>query len=460
MCGLGSRRESESEKPTMATPIQPKIDVILEPFVRFARMEAAGGILLLTSTAAALVWANSPWAPSYDALWHIPLSFGFGRYLLAQDLHHWINDGLMCIFFFFVGLEIKREALSGELSSIRRAALPFAAALGGVVVPALIFVAFNYGTEDLHGWAVPMATDIAFALGVLALLGNRVPIALKIFVTALAIVDDIVAVLIIAVFYTDQISFRSLIAGLIGVAISYLGNRLGIRRPLFYALIGIIVWFATLKSGIHATIAGILLAFTIPTETFLDVSTFLKRSAPLLDQIKSCSSEPADIGSHDCQGAAHQLEQQSELLQQPLYRIEHLLQPWVTFLIMPVFALANAGVHLAGNSGAALHSPVTLGVALGLLIGKPIGISLFSWVSVKTGLAAKPDDVRWPQLIGASALCGIGFTMSLFVANLAFGISPALDLSKIGTLSASLVSGILGSVILRRTTASLSTEVS
>jgi NhaA family Na+:H+ antiporter len=435
----------------MATHTQPKIDVILQPFMRFARMEAAGGILLLAATAAALVWANSPWAPSYDALWHVSLSFGFGPFLLAQDLHHWINDGLMCIFFFVVGLEIKREVLSGELSSIKRAALPFAAALGGVVIPALIFVAFNHSTEDIHGWAVPMATDIAFALGVLALLGNRVPVALKIFVTALAIVDDIVAVLIIAIFYTEKISLHSLIAGLIGIAISYLANRLGIRKPMVYALIGIFVWLATLKSGVHATIAGILLAFTIPTETFLDVPTFLRRSAPLLEQIKSCALESAELASHDCQGAAHQLEQQSELLQQPLYRIEHLLQPWVTFLIMPLFALANAGVPILGNSAAVLHSPVSLGVALGLLIGKPIGISLFSWIAVKIGLAAKPDDVRWPQLIGASTLCGIGFTMSLFIANLAFGLSPALDLSKIGTLSASLASGILGSIILRRT---------
>jgi NhaA family Na+:H+ antiporter len=437
----------------MATTTQPRIDVILEPFVRFARMEAAGGILLIASTAAALIWANSPWADSYEALWHVPLSFGFGRFLLSQDLHHWINDGLMCVFFFVVGLEIKRELLTGELSSLKRAAFPFAAALGGVVVPALIFVAFNRGSDDLHGWAVPMATDIAFALGVLALLGNRVPVALKIFVTALAIVDDIVAVLIIAVFYTEQISISSLVAGLIGVAISYLANRLGVRKPFVYALIGVCVWLATLKSGVHATIAGILLAFTIPTETFLDIPTFLQRSRPLIDEIEACSTDTGGHDSHHCQGIAHHLEKQSELLQQPLYRIEHLLQPWVTFLIMPVFALANAGVHILGNSGPALHSPVSLGVGLGLLIGKPIGVSLFSWISVKTGLAAKPEDVRWPQLLGASCLCGIGFTMSLFIANLAFGTSPALDLSKIGTLSASLASGILGSIILSRTAA-------
>jgi len=437
----------------MAATTQPRIDTILEPFVRFARMEAAGGILLLASTAVALVWANSPWAALYENLWHIPLSFGFGRFVLSQDLHHWINDGLMCVFFFVVGLEIKREVLSGELSSLRRAAFPFAAALGGVVIPAAIYVVINWGTEALRGWAVPMATDIAFALGVLALLGNRVPISLKIFVTALAIVDDIVGVLVIAVFYTEQISLVAVFASLAGVAISYLANRLGVRRPLVYALIGIFVWLATLKSGVHATIAGILLAFTIPTETYLDVPTFLRRSRPLLDQIESFAGQSSTHDFHHCQGLAHHLEKQCELLQQPLYRIEHLLQPWVTFLIMPIFALANAGVHMLGNFRPSLHSPVAMGVALGLLVGKPIGITAFSWIAVKTGLAAKPDDVRWPQLIGASCLCGIGFTMSLFIANLAFGISTTLDLSKIGTLAASLASGILGSLILSRAAA-------
>jgi NhaA family Na+:H+ antiporter len=430
---------------------QPKIDTILEPFVRFAQLEAAGGILLLASTAAALIWANSPWGHSYEALWHVPVSVGFGRHVLAQDLHHWINDGLMCIFFFVVGLEIKREVLTGELSSAKRAALPFAAALGGVIVPAGIFVLMNRGTGALRGWAVPMATDIAFALGVLALLGSRVPVSLKIFVTALAIVDDIAGVLVIAIFYTEEISYRSLIAGLIGIAISYLANRLGVRRPLVYALIGILVWLATLKSGVHATIAGILLAFTIPTDTYLDVSSFVERARRLVDRIEGHQSCGAESDTHSCQGVAHNLERTAEQLQQPLYRIEHLLQPWVTFLIMPLFALANAGVHILGHVGGALHSPVSHGVALGLFMGKPIGITLFSWLAIKSGLAAGPKDAGMTKLIGASCLCGIGFTMSLFIANLAFGKSLELDLSKIGTLSASLLSGILGSVILSRT---------
>jgi len=426
------------------------IDSILAPFVRFARLEAAGGILLLATTVIALVWANSPWEASYHALWHTPLSIAFAQHALAQDLHHWINDGLMCIFFFFVGLEIKREILSGELSSLKRAAFPFAAALGGVVVPALIYVVLNRGSEATNGWAIPMATDIAFALGVMALLGDRVPVSLKIFVTALAIVDDIVGVLVIAVFYTSQISYRSLFAGLVGVGVSFLANRMGVRRPLVYAMIGVFVWIATLKSGIHATIAGILLAFTIPTETHVEIPAFLERARGLLDRIASAYGKGV-VGSHQEEGAAYELERQSEQLQTPLYRIEHTLQPWVAFVVMPLFALSNAGVHVLGNIQNALFSSVGLGVGLGLFLGKPVGITLFAWLAAKTGMAAKPAEARWSQLFGASCLCGIGFTMSLFIATLAFGDRPLLDTSKIGTLAASLAAGVVGSLVVIRT---------
>jgi NhaA family Na+:H+ antiporter len=426
------------------------IDTILEPFVRFARLEASGGILLLAATLAALIWANSPWEASYHTILHTPVSVGFGKYQLAQDLHHFINDGLMCIFFFLVGLEIKREVLSGELSSAKRAALPFAAALGGVLVPALIYFSLSRHSEAANGWAIPMATDIAFVLGVLALLGNRIPIALKVFVAALAIVDDIVSVLVIAVFYTSQISYRSLIAGLVGVGISFFANRVGVRRPMVYAVIGVFVWLATLKSGVHATVAGILLAFTIPTETYLHAPKFLERARELLDQIASIPEGEQD-SPHQQDGAAHELERQCELLQTPLYRMEHGLQPWVSFVIMPVFALANAGVHILGNLLPALTSTVGLGVGLGLLIGKPIGIMLFAWLAVKSGLASKPESLSWDRLFGASCLCGIGFTMSLFIAALSFGDTPLLTLSKIGTLVASLLAGLAGGLLLLRT---------
>jgi NhaA family Na+:H+ antiporter len=383
----------------------------------------------------------------------MPVSVGFGKYAMAQDLHQFINDGLMCIFFFLVGLEIKREILTGELSSVKRAAFPFAAALGGVVVPALVYIAVNRQAGAVQGWAVPTATDIAFALGVLALLGNGISITLKVFVAALAIVDDIVAVLIIAIFYTSGISFRRLVAALVGVGFSFLANRLGVRKPFVYALIGIFVWLATLKSGVHATIAGILLAFTIPVETSLEVSEFVKASREAIQRIAGIS-EGDDDARQQQEGAAYELERQSERLQTPLYRIEHGLQPWVSLVIMPVFALANAGVDVLGKLVPALTSRVGLGVGIGLWIGKPIGITLFSWLAVRSGVASKPDILSWRRLLGASCLCGIGFTMSLFIATLAFGDTPFLDVSKIGTLFASLASGLGGSLLLLHTTPS------
>jgi NhaA family Na+:H+ antiporter len=429
------------------------IDMIMGPFRRFAQLEASGGILLLFATATALVWANSPWESTYHKLLHVPISVGFGKYIVAQDLHHFINDGLMCVFFFLVGLEIKREVLTGELSSVKRAALPFAAAVGGVVVPALIYIAVNRHSGAVHGWAVPMATDIAFALGVLALLGDRISITLKIFVTALAIVDDIIAVLIVAIFYTSGISFKSLLAALAGVGFSFLANRLGVRKPVVYALIGIFVWLATLKSGVHATIAGIMLAFTIPTETSLEVSEFLKASREAIQRIAGISQSDDDARQRQ-ESAAYELERQSERLQTPLGRIEHGLHPWVSLVIMPLFALANAGVNVLDKLVPALASTVGLGVLLGLWIGKPIGITLFSWLAVRSGVASKPDTLSWRTLFGASSLCGIGFTMSLFIATLAFGDTPFLDVSKIGTLVASLAAGLGGSLLLSRRTQS------
>src|SRR6516225_9674375 len=257
--------------PTAVLPIQ----TLISPFVRFARMEAASGILLLASTVAALVWANSPWAESYHALWNVQIPAGFGRFILSESGHQWINDGLMSIFFFLVGLEIKREVLIGELSSLRQAAFPFIAAMGGTLAPALIYVSVTHGSNALKGWAIPMATDIAFALGVLALLGDRVPASLKIFVTALAIVDDIIAVLVIALFYTHQLDVFSLAVGLGGVALSFGAKLLGVRKPAIYAVIGVCVWCFVLKSGVHATVAGFLLALTIPTRTYIDRDLFL-----------------------------------------------------------------------------------------------------------------------------------------------------------------------------------------
>jgi Na+:H+ antiporter, NhaA family len=421
------------------------IDTLTSPFAHFAKMEAAGGILLLASTIAALVWANSRWEQTYHAIWKIQVVLGFGRFSLSESRHEWINDGLMSIFFFLVGLEIKREILIGELASFRQAAFPFIAALGGTIVPALIYVSITHGGTGQKGWGIPMATDIAFALGVLVLLGNRVPPSLKIFVTALAIVDDIIAVLVIAIFYTAQIHFASLAVGLFLVALSFGANLLGIRKPAVYALIGVCVWFAVLKSGVHATVAGVLLAFTIPARTYLDRDHFLNRCRRLLDRF-----EMAHPNSAEAHAAIHSLETQCELIESPLHRIEHTLQPWVSFLIMPVFAFANAGVRILDNVVAAATHPVSLGVALGLFLGKPLGIWLFARLSAAIGLATAPSEVSWERVFGASWLCGIGFTMSLFIATLAFGEGALLTMSKIGTLAASLGAGVCGSVFLIR----------
>ena len=433
----------------LAVPItQRPIDRLTSPFRRFAQVEASGGVLLLICTIAALAWANSPWADSYHAIWHAQVTVRLGRITVSESRHDWINDGLMSIFFFLVGLEIKREILIGELSSLRKAAFPFIAALGGSAIPALLYVLVTRASGAQRGWGVPMATDIAFALGVLALLGSHVPLTLKVFVTALAIVDDIFGVLVIALFYTAHISVVSLVLAMAGLAISCLANWLGIRKPAVYAVISIFVWFAVLKSGVHATIAGVLMALTIPSKTFINRSAFLRGSRSLLEEVESVAENSAD--EHD---AIHALELQCELIQSPLHRIEHRLQPWVSFLVMPLFALANAGVHILGNVRLALTHPIAIGVWIGLFLGKPIGITSFAWLATRFS-ASSPADVSWRQLFGASWLCGIGFTMSLFIAGLAFEEEALLDMAKIGILAASILAGIAGAIILRSAGAS------
>jgi len=425
--------------PTATLPIE----VIKGPFLRFAQMEAASGILLLASTIAALVWANSPWADTYHTIWNRPVLIGFGQFALTESAHEWVNDGLMAVFFFVVGLEIKREVLIGELSSFQKAAFPLIAAVGGAAVPAVLYLAIIHGGNGQQGWAIPMATDIAFVLGVLAILGSRVPVSLKIFVTALAIADDLIAVCVIAFFYTDRIHAVSLALGLAGIAVCVVANLLGVRKPAFYAIVGVFVWYAILKSGIHATVAGVLLAFTIPARTYVDRDFFLERGRALIDRF-----EAAPPNSSEAHSAIHMMESQLALIESPLHRMEHLLHPWVSFAIMPLFAFANAGVRIWGNIVAAAHHPVSLGVALGLFVGKPLGIWLFARASAKSRLATAPPELSWIELFGASWLCGIGFTMSLFIATLAFGEGALLDMSKIGVLSASFASGVCGSLFL------------
>jgi Na+:H+ antiporter, NhaA family len=419
------------------------IDVITSPFVRFAHMEAAGGIVLLASTVLALVWSNSPWQHSYQQFFETHISIGFGKFVLTENRHEWINDGLMSIFFFLVGLEIKREILVGELSSVRKAAFPIMAALGGMVVPAIIYVALVHNQAFRSGWAIPLSTDIAFTLGLLTFFGSRIPVTLRVFVTALAIVDDIFAVAVIAIFYSSEIHYVTLAIGVACVLVSMVMNLLGVRKPVVYAAIGIVVWWAVLKSGVHATVAGILLAFTIPARTFLEKSEFLKQGRWLLDRL-----EAAPPNSFEEHSVIHTLELNVQLVESPLHRIEHELQPWISFLVMPLFALANAGVDVTHNLIGAMKHPVSFGVLFGLFVGKPVGILLFSFIAAKTGLGAVPEGVSWRQIFGAAWLCGIGFTMSLFIAGLAFDDEGLLSVSKIAVLAASLVSGICGCLVL------------
>ena len=419
-------------------------------FQEFIRLEATGGILLILMTATALIWANSPWSESYFNLWQTKMAIGFGGWALSKGLILWINDGLMAIFFFVVGLEIKREVLAGELASLRKAALPLTAAIGGMAAPALIYMLFNAGTEGVVGWGIPVATDIAFTLGVLALLGTRAPLALKVFVTALAIVDDIGAVLVIALFYTSEIAWVSLAIGA-GILLLLIAlNRAGVGRPLPYAVLGVGLWFAFLYSGMHATIAGVLLAMTIPARAKVDTESFLVKSrAAIQDYEEACCDEGA-IAESGKQAAARILELASESVESPLQRLEHHLHPWVIYVIMPIFALANAGVALSSKDFlVAFSSPISLGIVAGLVIGKPVGISLLSWLAVRAGLAELPQGVTMRHVLGAGFLAGIGFTRSLFIANLAFPSSELLAVAKVGILSASLIAGLIGWGLIR-----------
>lgn len=431
-----------------ATPIER----FLRPFQRFAQTESSGGIVLLLATIVALIWANSPWWESYHHLWETPMELSFGAFQFEMSLHHFINDGLMVVFFFMVGLEIKREMLVGELASPRAAALPIAAAIGGMIVPALLYATLNAGGPGAAGWGIPMATDIAFALGILALMGPRVPLGLKVFLAALAIVDDLGAVLVIALFYTAELNLVALaLGGLVLLGLIVL-NRAGARHPGPYTVLGLILWGAFLASGVHATIAGVLLAMTIPARTRLDTNEFLHVGRAYLDQFERSGVEGKNVlTNHEQQIAIQALENSCEAAQAPLLRIEHDLQLWVAFGIIPLFALANAGVHLDVDLGTAFSNPVTLGVILGLVLGKPIGITMLAWLAVRMSLATLPHGVGWGQIHAVSWLGGIGFTMSLFVANLAFGEGSALlDAAKIGVLSASVLAAAVGWILLRR----------
>jgi len=437
-------------------PLEPG-ERLLRGFQRFGRLSAAGGITLILMTVIALVWANTSWYEAYAYIFKdMPFEFAIGGWHLPHihNLAYFINDALMAIFFLYVGLEIKRELLVGELRSIKRAALPVFAAIGGMIVPALIFVLIN-GTssiadQTMRGWGIPMATDIAFALGILTLMGSRAPLPLKIFLTSLAIVDDLGALLVIAIFYTEKLSMLHL--GLAGGTVVFLFglNALRLRHPLFYIVPGIALWVFVLSSGIHATIAGVLLAATVPASARVNPKRFLKASRKALDHFEQAGddgSTPRE--SSEQRAAAFALKTNVNQILPPLHRMEHALGPWCAFWLIPIFALANAGLHLSGDMGTMATDPVTMGVFFGLFLGKPIGVIGACWLACKFNLAALPPMTTWRHIIGAGCLAGIGFTMALFIANLAFkGDATHLDASKLGILGASVVSTIAGLSIL------------
>jgi NhaA family Na+:H+ antiporter len=430
---------------------QPLIQPLVEPFQSFIHAEAAGGVLLLGATIAAMIWANSPWSGTYQEFWNTPVSLVVGTHALTETLLEWINDGLMAMFFFVIGLEIKREILVGELASWRQAALPLAAALGGSILPALLYAALNAGTEGVRGWGIPMATDIAFSLGILSLLGSRVPLALKVFLTALAIADDLMAVLVIAFFYTSTISWMSLAVGALFLILLIAANWVGVRHPLVYSILGIGgLWLAFLLSGVHATIAGVIAAMTIPARTRLTVPEFLTKGQALLDRFEEVvSPDRPSLANREQHRIARSMKTAVTHVETPLQQLEHALHPWVTVVVMPLFALANAGVTLDADLVAMLVNPVALGICLGLLVGKPVGILFSAWLAIRGGLATMPEGVSWAQLGAVGVLAGIGFTMSLFIAGLAFPRGPSLMAAKEGILIASTVAGLTGWLLLR-----------
>lgn len=430
------------------------IDKVVKPIQKFIQQEKSGGLILGISVIIALFLANSPWHHEYHHFFEQKLGFQFnGSTYLEYSFHHWINDGLMAIFFFVVGLELKREIVAGELSNPRKAMLPIAAAIGGMVVPALIYFALNPTGEVNSGWGIPMATDIAFALGVLYLLGNRIPLALKVFLTALAIVDDLGAVLVIAFFYTSDISMMNLAIGLAFLLTMYIGNKMGVRSILFYALLGIGgVWTAFLLSGVHATIASVLAAFMVPADVQIKESVLIARIKKHLNRFKKI--DPNDNIPTLTNKQLHILERvniDTEQAIPPLQRLEHAMHPFVTFVIIPVFALANAGVSVLDIEIKQLFSTnVALGVALGLLVGKVVGVVGFTWLCAKLKIAPFPDGMNMRNLLGLALLASIGFTMSLFITELAFVSSEYKVQAKVGVFVASIIGGVLGYYVLSK----------
>ncbi|MDO1445224.1 Na+/H+ antiporter NhaA [Rhodocytophaga aerolata] len=430
------------------------IQKLRRPFIQFIQLEQSSGIILIGVTFLSLMLANSQYSEPFLALWEKHLSINFENFHFDHSLLHWINDGLMAIFFLLVGLEIKRELLEGELSSVRQAMFPIFAALGGMIVPAIIYSLFNLNTATSSGWGIPMATDIAFALAILSLLSNRVPVSLKIFLTALAIIDDLGAVIVIAVFYTADLSLPYLFKALLVFLGLLLLNRIKVKKLFIYVVLGILLWYFMYESGVHATVAGVLLALTIPYKTMLPKDKLVHMLQNKFSQIRKNVPSPETTSRMIMEEIEEVVEKTSSVSQ----KLEHTLHGYVLYLIMPIFALANTGLVLETESFSEVLSPGGIGIFLGLVLGKPLGICLFCWLAVKTNISSFPEYTTWQHIIGAGFLGGIGFTMSIFITLLAFQNADQQNMAKLAVLFASLTAASIGYIILRNSKATIPDE--
>jgi NhaA family Na+:H+ antiporter len=421
----------------------------VRPVVAFTHIEAAGGAVMLVAAVLALIWANAPFGETYEEFWETHIEIGVGSQVLELTLREIVNDGLMAIFFFVVGLEIKRELVLGDLRDPKRAALPVMAAVGGMIVPAILYLIIAGGEPGAaRGWGVPMATDIAFSVGVISLLGRRVPVGAKLFLLTLAIADDIGAITVIAVFYTKGLLFGWLGVSLAGLAITWFANRAGIRSLAFYGVVALVIWFALLESGVHATLAGVTLGFLTPTRSWYSDEEYRDKASRLLDRFAFDAAAPRAVDRID-QDALDMAAVARESVP-PLRRLENALHPWSSFVVVPIFALANAGVRFAGiDLLEALTHPVALGVAIGLFLGKLTGVTAFAWLAVRLGWGKLPKLTTWTHIVGLGALAGVGFTVAIFVAGLAFDDPTLNDRAKTGIFLGSFVAGVVGYTMLR-----------
>lgn len=415
----------------------------MAPIEAFLAIEASSGLLLVLVAAVALAWANSPYGHGYTALWHTVIGFRVGSFAIERDLHFWINDGAMALFFFVVGLEIRREIHQGELSEWKRAALPVAAALGGMLMPAVIYSVFNGGGTAAHGWGVPVATDIAFAVGVMALLGKRVPPAARVLLLALAVIDDVGGIIVIALFYSSGLVWSGVLVALAGIAAILVLQAFGARRPWLYFVPAVILWGGMLRSGIHPTMAGVIVGLLTPVRAWLGRATFVARMYEHLREIEAARAD----GSHAILDQLDAINQARREAVSPVDRLQHAFHGTVAYLVMPLFAFANAGVKLSASAFEAAQRPIVLGVVLGLAVGKPVGITLGSWLAVRLGVAVLPKGLRWSHVALVGMLGGVGFTVSLFIATLAFARGATLDAAKSAVLVASTISGLLSLLV-------------